>query len=190
MSQTSSHPCSGPACLDGNCIGCRNGNLWCGDPRCSPHCPNCPSNKDTWSVVVIIIIVIIALILICIVIWIAWHSSKPAKLTPIHPIQPIELNNVAQNRFQGNPDRGFSAPSGSLHLRQNRPIPSKNSNLPGNVKISGQNNPLANATGQTHTSTNQYIPLKNVVQPTISTGQPLRPPSVIPNNMIGGNLRF
>jgi len=75
--------CTGPHCPDGNCVGCRNGQLWCGDPRCSPNCPNCPSNQNTWSVTVIIIIIIVALILIGLVIWIAWKNSHPAKIQPI-----------------------------------------------------------------------------------------------------------
>lgn len=81
----SSHPCSGPSCPNGNCIGCRNGNLWCQDPRCAPNCPGCQSNVNTWSNIVIIFVIIIGFVLIGTVIWLYWRSNRSAKLTPIYP---------------------------------------------------------------------------------------------------------
>lgn len=34
-----SNPCGDPlTCPDGNCVGCKNGEVWCQDPRCAPYC--------------------------------------------------------------------------------------------------------------------------------------------------------
>jgi len=104
----SSHPCSGPSCPNGNCIGCRNGNLWCQDPRCAPNCPGCQSNVNTWSNIVIIFVIIIGLILIGLVIWLYWRSNRPAKLTSIYPTStatPMQstLPNQPYSSIIGNP---------------------------------------------------------------------------------------
>ena len=64
-------------CPYGDCVGCKNYQTWCYDPRCSPYCPNCsiPEDHDYISGVVIIIL-IFCLIVIFFLIWIsAEHSS-------------------------------------------------------------------------------------------------------------------
>lgn len=94
MANIAAAPCSTITCPNGNCIGCRGGNLWCQDPRCAPNCPGCQSNNSTWSVIVIIFVIIIGLILIGAVIWIYWRSRRPAKLTPIYPTSPAQLTPI------------------------------------------------------------------------------------------------
>lgn len=62
--------CSDPSCKDGNCEGCKNGELWCQDPRCDPHCRECnPPDQQEVAVnwvfgIVIALLIIIILMLI------------------------------------------------------------------------------------------------------------------------------
>ena len=40
--------CQDSSCVDGNCPGCKDGELYCKDPRCHPNCPECmiPEHHD------------------------------------------------------------------------------------------------------------------------------------------------
>jgi len=65
--------CSDPVtCLNGNCIGCRDGQVWCQDPRCSPYCPGStciiPKGHDV-NANIIIILIIVALFAMLFIIW-------------------------------------------------------------------------------------------------------------------------
>ena len=33
--------CQSNTCHQGNCPGCKDGQIWCDDPRCSPYCIGC-----------------------------------------------------------------------------------------------------------------------------------------------------
>jgi uncharacterized protein (DUF983 family) len=173
-----SHPCSGPSCPNGDCTGCRNGNLWCGDPRCSPNCPGCQSNVNTWSVIVIIIVVIIALIIIGIAIWMHWRINRPATLQPIYPIQPV----VSAQQL--------AAPAGVGII--GRSPPGVISTLPGNVKINASSTPLTATSGHmplTSTGWTPPGPLTKVSQPVIAAPAiPITASASISTGMIGGNL--
>lgn len=171
MSQTTVHPCSGPSCIDGNCTGCRNGNLWCNDPLCSPNCPGCPSNNDTWSTVVIIIVIIIGLVLIGIVIWLLWHTNKPATLEKLTPIYNPDSNNL----------------SGSM-LRNSTSLNDKNTNVEQSNLVDRPINQLTdNKYGVQSISPQNPVIMKS--SDNISVKQPLQSYN-IKNNMIGGNLRL
>jgi len=37
--------CTFETCKGGNCSGCKDGKLWCEDPRCTPYCREC-QNKE------------------------------------------------------------------------------------------------------------------------------------------------
>lgn len=56
-------------CPDGNCIGCKNREIWCYDPRCEPFCPGnqCRPPKGHDDNVGLIIIILIMLIITLIV---------------------------------------------------------------------------------------------------------------------------
>jgi len=65
--------CSDPAaCLNGNCIGCKDGKVWCQDPRCEPYCPgnSCaiPNDHD-FNGSMVVIIIILCLITILFIVW-------------------------------------------------------------------------------------------------------------------------
>lgn len=63
-------------CPDGNCPGCKDGQPWCGDPRCSPHCNSClmPQHHDAvlgWVVVALIL----CLLTITFIVWYIYGSK-------------------------------------------------------------------------------------------------------------------
>ena len=64
--------CNNVTCPDGNCIGCKNGEVWCQDPRCCPNCPGeaCiyPEDHD-FNATMIIILIIICLVTILFIVW-------------------------------------------------------------------------------------------------------------------------
>jgi cytoskeletal protein RodZ len=134
--------CSGPSCPDGNCIGCRNGLLWCGDPRCSPFCSECPIVQDNWSTVVIIVIVIIGLVILLIVVIFYWKANHPAKLTPLTPTtQPTSIYTMPYQYPSTVPSTVSGTVSGS-------PISSTVvPNLATNQITSSQLTPVSNSTG-------------------------------------------
>lgn len=57
--------CQRPVCPGGNCIGCKDGKLYCGDPRCHPYCPECtaPPNAELYGGIIIGIILFVFLII-------------------------------------------------------------------------------------------------------------------------------
>ncbi len=72
MSNNQNH-CATEICRNGNCIGCQNGEVWCGDPRCAPYCPNCyPPNGYNIAVNAMFAIIFIALIVLLIIVWVVW----------------------------------------------------------------------------------------------------------------------
>ncbi len=83
----SPNPCRGLACPNGNCIGCRDGHIWCQDPRCSPHCRGCETPRHTTLfTIALFIIIIVGVIAICAIIMVYWKSTHPATLHPIYPL--------------------------------------------------------------------------------------------------------
>lgn len=76
--------CQDPVtCPNGNCEGCKDGVLWCQDPRCQPYCPECSIPKDhdfaVWTMFLIIVLILIALIAIMLFAYgpkIFYHSKQ------------------------------------------------------------------------------------------------------------------
>jgi len=68
----SSPQCNNPTtCPDGNCIGCKNGQVWCQDPRCDPQCTDCVFDREADNfgyLTFFIIITVFALIIVTIVV--------------------------------------------------------------------------------------------------------------------------
>ena len=73
--------CSDPlTCPDGNCPGCKNGQTWCQDPRCSPFCRNCAMQQDhDFNGTIVVIVIIICLLAI---LFIMWYAYGPQLLHP------------------------------------------------------------------------------------------------------------
>ena len=68
-----SNSCSDPvSCLNGNCIGCKNGQVWCQDPRCAPYCPGngCQIADDhDFNANMVVIVILICLLAILFIVW-------------------------------------------------------------------------------------------------------------------------
>ena len=69
--------CMNPdTCPNGNCPGCRNGKVWCQDPRCAPYCQYCgiPSNFD-YNVNAVIIVILICILAALFIVWFVYGPS-------------------------------------------------------------------------------------------------------------------
>lgn len=70
-----SNHCSDPvSCKDGNCPGCKDGQLYCSDPRCSPYCQDCafPVQTHDFNGGMVIVVILICLIAIFFIVWFVW----------------------------------------------------------------------------------------------------------------------
>ena len=57
-------------CSGGNCIGCRNGQTWCQDPRCSPYCAYCAIPKDhDFNANIVMTVILVSLTAILFIVW-------------------------------------------------------------------------------------------------------------------------
>lgn len=80
--------CSDTAqCPNGNCIGCKDGQTWCGDPRCAPYCPGeiCVMDGEHDNAInIVIIVILLCLITILIIVWFFYGPSffRQYKLAP------------------------------------------------------------------------------------------------------------
>ena len=95
-----SNPCLASTCLNGNCVGCRGGTIWCDDPRCFPNCANCPNtststNNHSWMVTIILVLLAVLLV-ISFIIGYSWYkdrqrASEPKRVTVnkhLHTVVP------------------------------------------------------------------------------------------------------
>lgn len=63
-------------CPNGDCVGCKDGEVWCQDPRCQPYCPRCQMLPDhDYNANITIAIVLMCLIAILFVVWFAYGPS-------------------------------------------------------------------------------------------------------------------
>lgn len=93
--------CQNSSCLNGNCPGCRNGNLWCGDTRCHPNCEDCPKNDNTFVTFVIIIFVIFGLFLLGFLIYAIWKANRSDEITHHYVVEshhPL-VQNIPVNSY-------------------------------------------------------------------------------------------
>lgn len=66
-------------CEGGDCIGCRNGTIWCDDPRCNPHCTDCFADRNSNKFVTLIFIAIILCLLLILFIFIVSSGNRVAQ---------------------------------------------------------------------------------------------------------------
>ena len=75
-----SNPCSASTCLNGNCPGCRQNNLYCEDPRCYPDCAGCTtseeSNSNNWILVTIILVLLGVLLVMGFIVGYSWYKDR------------------------------------------------------------------------------------------------------------------
>ena len=107
--------CLSTSCLNGNCIGCKDGTTYCNDPRCYPNCPNCLTNtkkKSWWSwnfwwfVIIIIVLIVLVFLLFfsfrnkCYKIQ---SKTQNIKYKPIKYYQQSEQTQLAQPLIESEP---------------------------------------------------------------------------------------
>ena len=98
-----SNPCAALSCLNGNCPGCKNGTLYCEDPRCYPNCSGCntkPPSSSNWILITLILILLGILLILALVVGFGWFqdrkkASEPKKVTVnkhIHTMVPPPIS--------------------------------------------------------------------------------------------------
>lgn len=75
--------CSSENCENGNCEGCKDGELFCNDPRCYPDCPDCDTQVKTRSgdwIIALIILILVGVLLVFFIIlgFDYWNKRKSA----------------------------------------------------------------------------------------------------------------
>lgn len=63
--------CQDPlACPGGNCVGCKNGKLWCQDTKCSGQCPGCAWSleRDRFEYVIFFLLALSILLILFILV--------------------------------------------------------------------------------------------------------------------------
>lgn len=56
--------CQKTTCYQGNCPGCKNGEKWCDDPKCTPYCTSCQPPISNDSVVNVLFATILIILLL------------------------------------------------------------------------------------------------------------------------------
>lgn len=116
--------CSNSTCINGNCIGCKNGSKYCNDPRCYPNCPdcsgetsvNCVSRRDSWDWVLIVIIAVLSIIALILIGLMAWGWYNPDDETS------TENNSEWDMEYQdGNQDEGRYEPPMAAQAKYRQP---------------------------------------------------------------------
>jgi uncharacterized protein (DUF983 family) len=67
--------CEEVTCVDGNCEGCKNGLVFCKDPRCSPNCRGCEMIEHHDFALNFTLIIIMALI--AVIFFSSWFIYGP-----------------------------------------------------------------------------------------------------------------
>lgn len=92
----STHCSNSVTCPNGNCVGCRDRQIWCQDPRCAPFCAQCaiPSDHD-FNANMVIIIILFCLITILFIVWFVYgpqlfeQHNNPEQANVIMPQKPV-----------------------------------------------------------------------------------------------------
>lgn len=147
--------CSATSCLNGNCIGCRNGVKYCGDPRCFPNCPECTgetsllcvNKRDNWDwtlVVIIAVLSIVLLLVLCYIIW-AWYHPSTDQVSNQVPTQvpnqvyyqtPVYQTVSSPRTYQGPPPAYQMASSSGTSPRTYSRSVDASLNIPSNISPS------------------------------------------------------
>lgn len=110
--------CRSDFCPGGNCAGCKDGQIWCQDPRCDPYCPGCivPDNYDRFVNTVLLIFLVCFIVLLVIVVA-GWGRTSSLLYVPLSEL-PTTCTPAHETQWQ--PDEWQSptvgAPSGCWSL--------------------------------------------------------------------------
>lgn len=88
-------PCNNKFCPDGNCIGCKNGQVWCQDPRCQPYCSMCAIQTTTdFNGNIVFLVILSCLITTLFIVWFVYgpqlfeHHNDHDRAGVIMPVSP------------------------------------------------------------------------------------------------------
>ena len=108
------------SCVNGNCVGCKNGNLYCNDPRCYPNCPDCKTDvpsSSNWILITVILVLLGFLLILAFIIGYDWYFARKSAAEPknitvnktIHQINPpsIVMNSPLMSQM---PNQSMSVP--------------------------------------------------------------------------------
>lgn len=85
--------CLSKLCEGGNCEGCKNGETWCDDPRCTPYCRGCPVHSQIRTGGWIVMIIIVILIIFAIIIMFALFGPRLVRVN----MTPVESSSYVYN---------------------------------------------------------------------------------------------
>ena len=91
--------CSDPVnCPNGNCPGCRNGQIYCDDPRCYPDCPTCDvtTSSGNWIIIMIILILLGVLLVMAFIVGYDWYNKTQKANEPKNLTVNKHVHNIKQ----------------------------------------------------------------------------------------------
>ena len=85
-------------CPGGNCVGCRNGQIYCEDPRCYPNCEGCntTTSSGNWIIITIILILLGALLIMAFVVGFDWFNKSKKAAEPKNLTVNKHIHNIKQ----------------------------------------------------------------------------------------------
>jgi hypothetical protein len=94
-----SNICNNPTlCPNGNCIGCQNGQLYCGDPRCNPSCNGCntQTKNASWIIITIILVLLGILLILAFIVGYDWYKKSQLASEPKNITVNKHVHNIKQ----------------------------------------------------------------------------------------------
>lgn len=162
--------CTLSTCVNGNCPGCRNGALYCNDPRCYPNCTDCntSTSNTTWILTLVILILLVILLILGFAVGFGWFkdrkkASEPKNIT-VH--RHVHNNIPAPVVVKSSPPPITIKSTPSISSISSSKVPSVPS-IPSSIKV-----PKTSLTAQTTQSSLQEALNSRVFSPYISPSVP------------------
>ena len=78
--------------------GCRDGQVYCNDPRCYPNCPNCSTTTSSgnWIIITIILILLGVLLVMAFIVGFDWYKKTKKALEPKNITVNKHIHNIKQ----------------------------------------------------------------------------------------------
>ena len=78
--------------------GCRDGKLYCNDPRCFPNCPGCDTNTSSgnWIIITIILVLLGVLLVMAFIIGFDWFNKTKKAAEPKNLTVNKHIHNIQQ----------------------------------------------------------------------------------------------
>lgn len=85
-------------CPDGNCEGCKNGEIFPDDPRCYPDCPDAKvtTSSGNWIIITIILILLGALLVMAFIVGFDWFNKSKKAAEPKNVTVNKHIHNIKQ----------------------------------------------------------------------------------------------